>query len=135
MSKNHFRMIKLLFFFQILAIFGGGWVWPNLENSRFFLTPSLTQNKGSMSICLYFEILKGEKINFIKPAQNLLKMGVGGWLGETKSGKFQIFFWSLPIVIWLTTPVIASTTSQIMYIFMLSDWLKENFFVWGQNLF
>ena len=48
-----------------------------------------------MSICLCFEILKGEKINFIKPAQNLLKMGVGGF-GETK---IPDFFLSLPIVI------------------------------------
>ena len=41
LPKNHFRTIKILFFFPDfpqLQVWGG-WVRPNLENSRFFFEP------------------------------------------------------------------------------------------------
>ena len=38
LPKNHFRTIKILFFFSRFSAITrlGGWVRPNLENSRFF---------------------------------------------------------------------------------------------------
>ena len=37
LPKNHLEQQKFQSFPHILVIVRGGWVWPNLENSRFFL--------------------------------------------------------------------------------------------------
>ena len=105
LPKNHFRTIKILFFFpDFLRLQGwGGWVRPNLENSRFFFFFEhfpyhiITQTSY---IVLNIMLMTNEN-----PFQNPKNLNLKNWCWTCNSYNhhwLEYFIWQLK-GLWLVT--------------------------------